>query len=100
MINLSISPQQPNKADISGFTKDQKKAYEELIKFIDNPFDAKDYKRALVGAAGTGKTFLVKALILNSKMSYSIIGLAAPTHKACRVLGESIRISGIKANTI
>ena len=101
MVNfLSISPQQPNKADISGFTKDQKKAYEELIKFIDNPFDAKDYKRALVGAAGTGKTFLVKALILNSKMSYSIIGLAAPTHKACRVLGESIRIAGIKANTI
>ena len=97
---LSISPQQPNKADISGFTKDQKKAYEELIKFIDNPFDAKDYKRALVGAAGTGQTFLVKALILNSKMSYSIIGLAAPTHKACRVLGESIRIAGIKANTI
>ena len=101
MVNfLSISPQQPNKADISGFTKDQKKAYEELIKFIDSPFEAKDYKRALVGAAGTGKTFLVKALILNSKMSYSIIGLAAPTHKACRVLGESIRIAGIKANTI
>ena len=89
-----------NKADTSKFTDDQKKAYKELIDFIDSPFDAKDYKRALVGAAGTGKTYLVKALILNSSMSYSLIGLAAPTHKACRVLNESIHISGIKASTI
>lgn len=89
-----------NKADTSKFTDDQKKAYKELIDFIDSPFDAKDYKRALVGAAGTGKTYLVKALILNSSMSYSLIGLAAPTHKACRVLNESIRITGIKASTI
>ena len=89
-----------NKADTSKFTNDQKKAYKELIEFIDSPFDAKDYKRALVGAAGTGKTYLVKALILNSSMSYSLIGLAAPTHKACRVLNESIHISGIKVSTI
>lgn len=89
-----------NKADISKFTKDQQKAYEELITFIDEPFDAKDYKRALVGAAGTGKTYLVKALILNSSVNYSLIGLAAPTHKACRVLGESIHISGVKVSTI
>ena len=90
----------PQKADISKFTNDQKKAYKELIEFIDAPFDTKDYKRALVGAAGTGKTYLVKALILNSSLSYSLIGLAAPTHKACRVLGESIKISGIKVSTI
>ena len=89
-----------NKADTSKFTNDQKKAYKEIIEFIDSPFDAKDYKRALVGAAGTGKTYLVKALILNSSMSYSLIGLAAPTHKACRVLNESIHISGIKVSTI
>lgn len=89
-----------NKADTSKFTDDQKKAYKELIDFIDSPFDAKDYKRALIGAAGTGKTYLVKALILNSSMSYSLIGLAAPTHKACRVLNESIHISGIKVSTI
>ena len=89
-----------NKADTSKFTHDQKVAYKELIEFIDSPFDAKDYKRALVGAAGTGKTYLVKALILNSSMSYSLIGLAAPTHKACRVLSESIHISGIKVSTI
>ena len=89
-----------NKNNISNFTNDQRKAYDELIKFIDEPFDEKDYKRALIGAAGTGKTFLVRALLLNSTLSYSLIGLSAPTHKACRVLGESIHISGIKVNTI
>ena len=97
---LSISTNTTNKVSISNFTNDQLKAYNELMKFIDSPFDNKDYKRALVGAAGTGKTFLVRALLSNSTLSYSLIGLSAPTHKACRVLGESIHISGIKVNTI
>ena len=98
--NLSISASATNKVSTSNFTNDQLKAYDELMKFIDSPFDSKDYKRALVGAAGTGKTFLVRALLSNSTLSYSLIGLSAPTHKACRVLGESIHISGIKVNTI
>ena len=97
---LSISASATNKVNTSNFTNDQLKAYDELMKFIDSPFDSKDYKRALVGAAGTGKTFLVRALLSNSTLSYSLIGLSAPTHKACRVLGESIHISGIKVNTI
>ena len=98
--NLSISASATNKVSTSNFTNDQLNAYNELMKFIDSPFDNKDYKRALIGAAGTGKTFLVRALLLNSTLSYSLIGLSAPTHKACRVLGESIHISGIKVNTI
>ena len=97
---LSISASATNKVSTSNFTNDQLKAYNELMKFIDSPFDSKDYKRALIGAAGTGKTFLVRALLSNSTLSYSLIGLSAPTHKACRVLGESIHISGIKVNTI
>lgn len=97
---LSISTSATNKVNTSNFTNDQLKAYNELMKFIDSPFDSKDYKRALIGAAGTGKTFLVRALLSNSTLSYSLIGLSAPTHKACRVLGESIHISGIKVNTI
>ena len=97
---IPINPANTNRASTSSFTNDQKIAYDKLIEFIDSPFDPKDYKRALTGAAGTGKTYLVKALILNSAISYSLIGLAAPTHKACRVLGESIHISGIKANTL
>ena len=45
---------------ILGFTDDQQKAYNELIEFINSPYNAKDYKRALVGPAGTGKTILLK----------------------------------------
>lgn len=86
--------------NITGFTDDQIKAYNSLIEFINSPYDINDYKRALVGAAGTGKTYLVKALIKNCNLSYSTIGLAAPTHKACRVLNESIQIPNIKVNTL
>ena len=91
-----------NKSPITtlGFTNDQSNAYSELIKFIDSEYNPNDYKRALVGAAGTGKTYLVKALIKNCNLSYSQIGLAAPTHKACRVLAESIGISNVKINTL
>ena len=85
---------------ILGFTDDQLKAYNTLIEFINNPYNINDYKRALVGAAGTGKTYLVKALIKNCGLSYSTIGLAAPTHKACRVLAESIEIPNVKVNTL
>lgn len=86
--------------NIAGFTNDQMKAYHALIEFINNPYNVNDYKRALVGAAGTGKTYLVKALIKNCGLSYSTIGLAAPTHKACRVLNESIQIPNVNVNTL
>ena len=85
---------------ILNFTKDQVAAYNSLIEFINNPYDEKDYKRALTGPAGTGKTYLVKALIKNCNLSYSVIGLSAPTHKACRVLNESINISSVNVNTL
>ena len=84
----------------TNFTNDQQKAYESLIKFINAPFDINDFKKALTGPAGTGKTYLVKALIKNCDLNYSQIGLAAPTHKACRVLGESIGITNVKINTL
>ena len=83
-----------------GFTNDQSNAYEHLIKFINSDYDEDDYKRALIGPAGTGKTYLVKALIKNCNLSFSTIGLAAPTHKACRVLHESINLSNITVNTL
>lgn len=99
---MDLAVKEVNKDQISvlNFTNDQLKAYEELISFIDSEYNPKDCKRALVGAAGTGKTYLVKALIKNSKCSYSTIGLAAPTHKACRVLAESINIPSIKVKTL
>ena len=101
-MNITTITQANGKDPVStlGFTNDQRKAYDELIKFINEPYNPNDCKRALSGPAGTGKTYLVKALIKNSQISYSQIGLAAPTHKACRVLGESIGISNVKVNTL
>lgn len=82
------------------FTDDQREAYKTIIDFINNPFNDSDFKRALVGPAGTGKTYLVRALIKNCNLSYSQIGLSAPTHKACRVLNDSIQIPNIKVVTL
>lgn len=44
-----------NPASIINLTNDQRKAYNELIKFIDSSYNENDYKRALIGAAGVGK---------------------------------------------
>ena len=83
-----------------GFTKGQSKAYDVLIDFINNPYKDNKSKIALCGPAGTGKTYLVKALIKNCNMSFSQIGIAAPTHKACRIISESIELPNININTI
>ena len=96
----SVTQAKNDRVSTLGFTKDQSKAYDDLIKFIQDDYNENDYKRALTGAAGTGKTYLVKALIKNCGYSYSTIGLAAPTHKACRVLGESIDIPNVNINTL
>lgn len=85
---------------VLGFTKGQIKAYEGLIDFINKDYNPNDFKRALIGPAGTGKTYLLKAVIKNCNVSYSMISLSAPTHKACRVLNESIRMPNIKINTL
>lgn len=82
------------------FTKDQQKAFDELSKFINSPYNSFDWKRALVGAGGVGKTFLIKSLILNSNISHSLIGLSTPTHKACRVLKDSIGDLGCHVSTL
>ena len=96
----SVTQAKNDRVSTLGFTKDQAKAYDDLIKFIQDDYNENDYKRALTGAAGTGKTYLVKALIKNCGYSYSTIGLAAPTHKACRVLSESIDIPNVNINTL
>lgn len=101
-MNVNIISQSNGKDPVStlGFTDDQRAAYDDLIRFINNLYNESDCKRALTGPAGTGKTYLVKALIKNCNLSYSQIGLAAPTHKACRVLQEAVRIPNVKINTL
>lgn len=95
MNKLVISPkiEKPN----INFTKDQEIAVTSLINFIATIWDEKDFKRALIGSAGTGKTFIMKYIASNCCLSHSVIGLSAPTHKACRVLKEA---TGLKVSTI
>lgn len=98
MINsLAIANSKDNSSNVT-FTKDQELAVHELIEFIAQPWDDKKYINALCGAGGTGKTFVIKYVIENCKWSNSVIGCAAPTHKACRVLSNSI--GGKKVQTI
>lgn len=88
-------------SEITNFTDDQRKAYFELISFINEPYNPNDWKRALVGPGGVGKTYLVRTIIKNCNISYSMIGLATPTHKACRVLRTSLGLDvNCKVNTL
>ena len=72
------------------FTKDQQVAIEGLINFIQSKWDENKISVALTGPAGTGKTFALRYVIMNCGLSGSTITCCAPTHKACRVLGEAI----------
>ena len=87
--NLNIANSNRKDTNIK-FTKDQEIAVHELIEFLAQPWDDKKYINALCGAGGTGKTFVIKYVINNCKWSGGVIGCAAPTHKACRVLSNSI----------
>lgn len=87
--------------DISGLTTDQLKAYIGIMEWINTPFKVSDFKRAIIGSAGVGKTFLLKAILKNCKLAYSTIGISAPTHKAVRVIKTSLDgIKGVKINTL
>ena len=89
-----------NRAEIAGLTKDQQKAYQGLIEFINKPFNRNDFKRALVGAGGVGKTFVLKTILKNCNISFSQIGVSAPSHKACRVIRDSLAGLPVNVNTI
>lgn len=86
------------KYDNVKFTKDQEIAVNNLIDFIGEAWNPLNYINSLCGAGGTGKTFVTKYVIDNCKFSNSVILCTAPTHKACRVLSNSI--GGRKVETI
>lgn len=96
MNDLEIHGSKSNKDIV--FTKDQEVAVAQLTEFINASWSDSDYIRALCGAGGTGKTFVIKYVLTNCKFSNSVIFCAAPTHKACRVLSNAI--DGKKVNTI
>lgn len=80
------------------FTQDQASAIKGLTEFIGTPFDATNYIVGLAGAGGTGKTFIIKYVINNCKLSSSVIKCTSSTHKACRVFSQAL--GGRKVDTI
>lgn len=77
-------------------TEDQKRACDKILEFLNDP-NPPTLAIGLCGAGGTGKTFLIKYILELSGYANSVIGLAAPTHKAVRVLAQA---TGRKVNTI
>ena len=77
-------------------TEDQKRACDKILEFLNDP-NPPTLAVCLCGAGGTGKTFLIKYILELSGYANSVIGLAAPTHKAVRVLAQA---TGRKVNTI
>ena len=73
------------------FTKDQQNAIDGILDFISKPFNNNNYIVGLVGAGGTGKTFITNYIIKNSKLSNSVIKCTSSTHKACRVFSEALK---------
>ena len=61
--NLNIANSNRKDTNIK-FTKDQEIAVYELIEFLAQPWDDKKYINALCGAGGTGKTFVIKYVII------------------------------------
>lgn len=72
------------------FTNDQQMAIDNIIDFIAIPFNPANYIVGLIGAGGTGKTFITKYIITHCKYSNSVIKCTSPTHKACRVFSQTI----------
>lgn len=72
------------------FTKDQQQVVDNIIKFIRHNFDENKFITSIIGAAGTGKTFITKYIIENCGIHHSYIKCASTTHKACRVFSNAI----------
>jgi tRNA A37 threonylcarbamoyladenosine biosynthesis protein TsaE len=78
-------------------TEDQRKIYNELIKFVT--IETKKKELLLIGYAGTGKTTLIAKFIndaIKNKLCKKIV-IAAPTHKAVNI-AKSKLFSNINSN--
>ena len=80
------------------FTKDQEIAIKGIIDFCNKDFDNNDYIVGLIGAGGTGKTFITNYIIERCCYSNSVIKCTSSTHKACRVFSQAINYK--KVDTI
>ena len=76
---IGISTNTTDRISTLGFTKGQQEAYNNLLEFINSDYNPNDFKRALVGYAGTGKTYL-SSCVANEliKKGYSVLYQTAP----------------------
>jgi len=83
--------------DLESLNSDQRKAFDELVRFVCDPLDDSVY--VLKGWAGTGKTYCVSVLVryvLNSvhpTHNWYKIAVTGPTNKSVRVIKKT---SGLK----
>lgn len=80
------------------FTKDQEIAIKGIIDFCNKDFDNNSYIVGLIGAGGTGKTFITNYIVEHCCYSNSVIKCTSSTHKACRVFSQAINYK--KVDTI
>lgn len=80
---LQVLPKQEKK-NFSLLNDDQKKAFSEIMNFLKSPDDT---YFLLQGGAGTGKTFLLQAVLEEFK---GRIVFTAPTNKATKVIRDTI----------
>lgn len=80
------------------FTEDQQRAIEGILNFCRRDFTTDNYIISLIGAGGTGKTFITNYIIDHCCYSNSVIKCTSSTHKACRVFSQAIK--GKKVDTI
>ena len=66
----SLNRTDKQRAEIAGLTKDQQKAYQGLIEFINKPFNRNDFKRALTAPGGCGKSYLLKIILKNCNIIF------------------------------
>ena len=95
---LEIANRKNKKNNKIQFTDDQTKAINGIIEFCNKGFDNNDYIEGLIGAGGTGKTFITNYIIDNCQYSNSVIKCTSSTHKACRVFSQAINYK--KVDTI
>ncbi len=75
----------------------QQKAYEQIQMFLNQPVGG---MLLLKGSAGTGKSFLMKQVAQSVKSTRKRLLIAAPTHKALRVIEKFVDDSTIPFSTI
>ena len=93
-----------NKLDIANkkieptiqFTDDQVKAIDGILEFCDKEFDTNNYIAGLIGAGGTGKTFITNYIIEHCRYVPSVIKCTSSTHKACRVFSQAINYKKVE----